>query len=53
MKTIKRSLVSILALGSFVFAGGDIAPVVEEPIVVEDNSAFYLGLGYGYFNQSN
>ena len=53
MKTIKLSLVSILALGSFAFAGGDIAPVVEEPIVVEDNSTFYLGLGYGYFNQNN
>jgi len=47
MKTIKLSLVSILALGSFSFAGGDITPVVEEPMLVEDNSAFYLGLGVG------
>jgi opacity protein-like surface antigen len=42
--------VSILALSGLVFAGGDIAPVepqMEMPIVVADNSAFYLGLGLG------
>ena len=41
---------SILALSGLVFAGGDIAPVepqMEMPIVVADNSAFYLGLGLG------
>ncbi len=53
MKKITFSLVSVLALSALSFAGGDIAPVVEEPIIVEDNSAFYVGLGYGYFNQSN
>jgi len=47
MKRIKFSLVSIMALGSFAVAGGDITPIVEEPIVVEDNSDFYLGLGLG------
>jgi len=52
MRTIKLSLVSIMAFGSLAYAGGDIAPVVEEPVVVESNSAFYVGLGYGYFNQS-
>jgi len=42
------SLVSILALSGLAYAGGDIAPVVEEPVVVmEDNSAFYVGLGFG------
>lgn len=47
MKKVTLSLVSILALSGLAFAGGDIAPVVEEPIIVEDNSAFYLGLGFG------
>jgi len=51
--TIKHSLVSVMALGSLAYAGGDIAPVaVEEPVVVENSSDFYVGLGYGYFNQS-
>ncbi len=53
MKTMKLSLVSIMALGSLVYAGGDISPVVEEPVVTGNNSAIYVGLGYGYFNQSN
>ena len=52
MKTMKLSLVSIMALGTLAYAGGDIAPVVEEPVVVENNSAIYVGVGYGYFNQS-
>ncbi|HID94358.1 MAG TPA: porin family protein [bacterium (Candidatus Stahlbacteria)] len=53
MKKITLSLVSIVALSGLAFAGGDIAPVVEEPVVVlEDNSVFYIGLGYGYFNQT-
>ena len=48
MKKSILSLVSILALSGLAYAGGDVAPVVEEPIVVmEDNSAFYLGLGFG------
>ncbi len=43
------SLVSILALSGVAYAGGDIAPV-EEPVVapvIVDNSAFYIGLGFG------
>lgn len=52
MRTIKLSFVSIMVLGSFSVAGGDIAPAEEAPIVVEDNSALYVGIGYGYFNQS-
>ena len=50
MKKTTLSLVSILALSGSAYAGGDIAPV-EEAVVVEapvvDNSAFYLGLGFG------
>ncbi len=54
MKNLTLSLVAVLAMSSFAVAGGDIAPV-EEPIVVEsvvDNSAFYLGIGYGYFDET-
>ena len=42
------SLVSILALSGLAVAGGDIAPV-EEPVIIPvvDNSAFYIGLGFG------
>ena len=43
------SLVSILVLSGLSYAGGDIAPVepvVEAPIAI-DNSALYLGLGFG------
>jgi len=53
MKKIKLSLVSVLAMSGLAFGGGDISPVVEEIPVVIDNSAFYVGIGYGYFNQSN
>lgn len=50
MKKTTLSLVSILALSGLAFGGGDIAPVepvVETAVVMEDNSAFYLGLGIG------
>ncbi len=53
MKKITLSLVSVLALGGFAFAGGDIKPVVEPMVIEEDNSAFYVGIGYGYFDQTN
>lgn len=49
MKKSVLSLVSILALSGFAYAGGDVAPV-EEPViipVVVDESAFYVGLGFG------
>ena len=54
MKKTAFSLVSVLALSSFVCAGGDIAPAEVEvvPVMVE-NSAFYIGLGYGAFTQNN
>ena len=51
MRKVTLSIVSILALSGFAFAGGNIASV-EEPKVIEvpmvDESAFYLGLGYSY-----
>ncbi len=53
MKKFNLSLVAVLAMSAFAVAGGDIAPVepvVETPVVVEDNSAFYLGLAYGLVN---
>ena len=54
MKKIHFSLVSILLASTFVVAGGSIAPiVVEEPVIVEevDSSAFYVGLGYGNYQE--
>jgi len=50
MKNSFLSLVTIVALSSLSFAGGDIAPIESEiePIPTEvsiDESAFYLGLG--------
>jgi len=54
MKKIHFSLVSILLASTFVVAGGNVAPVVvEEPVIVEevDSSAFYLGLGYGNYQE--
>jgi len=54
MKKLTLSLVAALAMSAFAVAGGDIAPI-EEPVVVEpviDDSAFYIGIGYGYFDQT-
>lgn len=54
MRKITLSIVSVLALSGLAMAGGDIMPV-EEPVVVEpvvDSSAFYVGIGYGYFDQT-
>ncbi len=47
MKKIALSVVAIVGMSSFGFAGGDIAPIVE-PMVVEEevsNSSFYVGFG--------
>jgi len=52
MKKFNLSLVAVLAMSTFVIAGGDIAPVepvIEEPIVeAVSDAGFYLGLGYGW-----
>jgi opacity protein-like surface antigen len=56
MKKVTLSLVSVMALSGLAFAGGNIAPVVEpvtEAPILVDESAFYVGIGYGYFNQNN
>lgn len=55
MKKLNLSLAAIFAMGTFAVAGGDIAPVepvVEELVVVESTGNFYLGLAYGYLNDS-
>jgi len=50
MKNSFLSVVTIVALSSLSFAGGDIAPIESEVEVIPtevsvDESAFYLGLG--------
>jgi opacity protein-like surface antigen len=56
MKNIVLSAVAVLAMSSFAVAGGDIAPV-EEPVVVVEEAVstgnFYLGLAYGAANFDN
>ncbi len=51
MKKFNFSLVTILAMSAFAMAGGNIAPVVEEPVVVPEavvvsDSGFYVGIAY-------
>ncbi len=47
MKKLTLSIAAIAAMGTFAVAGGDIAPVVEEPVApVVDVSGFYMGIGY-------
>jgi opacity protein-like surface antigen len=52
MKNIVLSAVAVAAMSSFAVAGGDIAPVEEPIVVVEEpvvtDSGFYLGLAYSY-----
>ncbi|MCD6213293.1 MAG: porin family protein [Sulfurovum sp.] len=54
MKNIVLSAVAVLAMSSFAVAGGDIAPVEEPIVVVEEvmpsTGSFYLGLAYGFMN---
>ena len=50
MKNIVLSAVAVLAMSSFAVAGGDITPVEEPVVVVEEavsTGAFYLGAAYG------
>ena len=52
MKKFSLSLVAVLAMSTFAMAGGDIAPVEEPVVVVEEpvvsDAGFYLGLAYGW-----
>jgi len=55
MKKFNFSLVTILAMSTFAIAGGNIAPVVEEPVVVPEpvvvsDSGFYVGIAYSLIN---
>ncbi len=51
---MKKALLLSVVASTMIMAGGDIAPVepvIETPVVIEeDTGAFYLGLGYGYFD---
>lgn len=58
MKKLTLSFMAILAINSFVVAGGHIKNVeqaVEEVIEIPtvDESAFYVGAGYGLLNQTS
>ncbi len=54
MKKFTLSIVAVMAMGTFAVAGGDTGKMVEEvepavvPIIVEDDSSFYIGAAYSY-----
>ena len=53
MKKFTYSIAAVMAMSSFVIAGGDIEPIVQPMVVeaipvVEDYSSFYVGAGYSY-----
>ena len=53
MKKVTLSIIAVLAMNTFAFAGGDISPVEPEitvPEVSESTGSFYAGLGYSYVN---
>jgi opacity protein-like surface antigen len=53
MKKVTLSIIAALAMNTFAFAGGDIAPVEPEitvPEVAESTGSFYVGAGYSYMN---
>lgn len=49
MKKFVVAAVAATAMSAFAVAGGDIAPVITEPVIpaVENDNGFYLGLAYG------
>ena len=53
MKKIALSTLVIVMMSSFGFAGGDIEPVVAVPLVEEDVSPFYVGLGLSNVSTRN
>ncbi len=52
MKKIALSVVTIVTMSSLAFAGGDIAPVVA-PVVIDEVSPFYMGLGLSAVSTRN
>jgi len=55
MKKFTLSMITVMAMGTFAVAGGDIAPIEEiaevaAPIIVEDDSNFYVGVAYSYID---
>jgi len=53
MKNTILSLTAVMALSGLSYAGGDIAPVEEVVVPVEESSPFYLGLGFGTASVNN
>jgi len=47
---MKKALLLSVVASTMMMAGGDIAPVVDEPVMVVEDNGFYLGLGYGFMN---
>ncbi|UPT77998.1 porin family protein [Sulfurovum sp. XGS-02] len=54
MKKVSLSIVALLAMNTFAFAGGDfttpVEPQVTIPEVDESTGSFYVGAGYTYIN---
>ncbi len=54
MKKVSLSVVALLAMNTFAFAGGDfttpVEPQVTIPEVEESTGSFYVGAGYSYIN---
>ncbi len=55
MKNIILSVVAILAMSTYSYAGGNIAPIIEESVVVVeevsiDDAGAYVGVGYTAIN---
>ncbi len=54
MKKFTLSMITVMAISTLVVAGGDTGKMVKEvepavvPIVVEDDSSFYVGAAYSY-----
>jgi len=50
MKKLNLSFLTLLAMGTFALAGGDIEPLTDEQALIESNNNFYFGLAYSYQN---
>ncbi len=54
MKKFTLSMITVIAMSTLVIAGGDTGKAVEEvesvvaPIIIEDDSNFYVGISYTY-----